>query len=64
MKITADTITDEQIEELFASLPPGHYAVAWCLDARFPSASHPHRQRNARQQCAEIWNERATQETP
>lgn len=56
--ITADTITDEQIEELFASLPPGHYAVQWCLDARFPSPAHPHRQRNARRQCAEIINAR------
>lgn len=59
MKLTADTITDEQIEALFASLPPGHYAVAWCFDARFPSSSHPHRQRNARHECAEILEARS-----
>lgn len=58
MRITADTITDEQIEALFDSLEPGHYARQWCLDARFPSASHPHRHKNARREVARILNER------
>jgi hypothetical protein len=60
MMLTADTITNEQIETLFDSLPPGHYARQWCLDARFSSASHPHRQINAKRQCAEILNARST----
>jgi hypothetical protein len=59
--ITADTITDADIEALFSSLPPGHYAVQWCLDARFTSPSHPHRQRNARRQCAELINARTSE---
>ena len=58
MKVTTDTITDAQIEQLFTELPPGHYAVVWTLDARFPSPSHPHRYRNARRECASLWNER------
>lgn len=56
--ITADTISDADIERLFESLPRGHYAVQWCIDARSPSLSHPHRQRNARARCAELINAR------
>lgn len=56
--LTADTITERDIELLFKSLPPGHYAVQWCLDARLASPSHPQRQRNARRECAAILNAR------
>lgn len=55
---TTGEISDEQIEQLFTELPPGHYAVQWTLDARFQSVSHPHRQSNARRECARLWNAR------
>ncbi len=53
--ITADTITDEQIRDLLASLDRAHYARQWCIDALGPaSLSHPNRKRNARRYCAEL----------
>lgn len=54
--VTADSITDKQISELRDSLPRDHYAMQWTIDAVSPSASHPHRQRNARRACAELIN--------
>ena len=57
--LTADTITDEQIKGLLRDLPTNHHARQWCVDAVSWSASHPHRRRNARQQCAEILAARA-----
>lgn len=57
MKITADTITDAQLQALLWSIPRDHYARQWVLDAMTPSTSHPHRQRNAKAQCAELLNE-------
>lgn len=56
--LTAETITTKQIVELLESLPPEHYAVQWCLDAITSSASHPHRRRNARRECANLINAR------
>lgn len=47
-------ITDKQIEELRDSLTRDHYAWQSTIDALVPSASHPHRQRNARRLCAEL----------
>ncbi|HET9063710.1 MAG TPA: hypothetical protein VFO62_10515 [Candidatus Binatia bacterium] len=61
--VTADTITDADIETLRATLPRDHYAYQWTIDAVTPSPSHPHRQRSARRECAAIINARA-KETP
>jgi hypothetical protein len=53
--ITACSLSDEQIEQLFDSLPPGHADVTACLDAKFaPMGSH--RRSNARARVAEILN--------
>lgn len=57
MSVTADTITDEQIRELRDTLlPSDHYMRQYCNDALSPSSSHPHRQRNARRECASLYN--------
>ncbi len=56
--LTADNITDEQITQLFESLPPGHADVVACIDAVYAPRSDPRRQR-ARARCAEILNARA-----
>lgn len=58
-QFTADTITDADIKVLLASLPTGHYARQWCVDAVSWSVAHPHRRRNARRELAEILNARA-----
>lgn len=70
--ITADTITDEQIRELRASLPaqPDFGGFEWqrareceiALGDREPDLSwthHPVRRAEARARCAEILNARA-----
>lgn len=64
MKLTADTITDEQIRELLQSTPlfgnREHEVVA--LAALFPDARSPGARRAvraARARCAEILNARA-----
>lgn len=56
-ELTAYSITDEQIAELFVSLPPGHADVSATLDAvSAPMGSL--RRINARSRCAEIINAR------
>lgn len=57
--LTAETITDAEIKALLASLPTGHHARQWCVDAVSWSASHPHRRRNARHEIAKILNARS-----
>lgn len=59
--LTADTVTDAQIEALRSSLPRNHYAWQSTVDALVPSPSHPSRRRNARAMCADILNDRARQ---
>jgi hypothetical protein len=59
-QLTADTVTDAQIRDYFASIPHGHYATQWCIDAlHAPSPMHPHRRRNARREIANLLNARA-----
>ena len=54
--LTEDNITDAEIEAFRESLPRGHYAYQWTIDALVPSRSHPHRQRNSRRECAKLIN--------
>lgn len=56
---TDPDITDADIEALRASLPRDHHAYQWTIDALTPSESHPHRQANARRECALLWREAA-----
>lgn len=61
-EVTASTVTPAQIDALREQLPRDHYARQWTIDALAPSASHPHRQGNARRECAKLINERARRE--
>lgn len=54
--VTAETITDTQIRQLCDALPERHWCRQYTADALTPSASHPNRQRNARNQCAWLFN--------
>jgi hypothetical protein len=55
VKVTADTITDDQIVELHDMLPTGDLDREW-LDKAF--AYHRPIRRRARRECARLWNER------
>lgn len=57
-KVTAESITYEQIRELRNEVGPRHWVWQYTIDAETPSTSHPHRQRNARRECAAAWNAR------
>jgi hypothetical protein len=65
VKLTADTITDEQIRELLDDKDPTHVRLsisdrAWCIAAlRIPVGRLATTKRaEARARCAEIWNAR------
>jgi hypothetical protein len=55
LPVTAETITDDQIRAVFASIPPGHHDVAAALDAVDTRCSPSERERG-RARCAEILN--------
>ena len=57
--VTAETITDDQILQVRTSLPHSHWCMQYTIDALVPSASHPNRQRNARNECAWMFNRMA-----
>jgi len=54
--VTAETITDGQIRRLRDALEPSHWCWQYTVDALTPSASHPNRLRNARNECAWMFN--------
>lgn len=51
MKVTAETITDEQIRELCKASPTSNPIAAWCAESLAGS-------RWSRALCADAWNAR------
>lgn len=71
-QLTANTITDEQIRELLAdrynpAFTGKFYQVKYACEVALqkepmPTSAHRWRYDNARQICADAWNERASQQ--
>lgn len=59
VKVTAETITDEQIRSLLDEYPPGSTEAYWCNAALETRADSPQRRRGLREHCARVWNGRA-----
>jgi hypothetical protein len=60
MLLTADTITDDQIEKLLLELNGADYAA--CVVALHDQPTPPRAVRAARERCAEIFNARNRRE--
>lgn len=54
--VTADNLTNAQIDEFRESLPRGHYALQWTIDAVVDPPGN--RRNNARREVAALINAR------